>query len=194
MEVPMKRILVLLIFLIIVVCGSGIVGIVLYRSMTEKYKSEHLLSVDKIEKMGKLELVKVNIKDVLEQTSERPFYLPNAKAVLIIAGEVIAGIDLEKVQKDDIADSGTQITITLPKPEILMSKVNHEKSKIYNIEWGGFSTANLVDEAYKTAEMTIIEEARKTGFEEMCKNNAKALLTPIFREISGKEINILFRN
>jgi hypothetical protein len=40
----------------------------------------------------------------------------------------------------------------------------------------------------------FIEEARKTGYEETCKNNAKALLTPIFREISGKEINILFRN
>jgi hypothetical protein len=190
----MKRIIVLLILFIIVVCGSGIVGIILYRSMTEKYQSEHLLSVDKIEKMGKLELVKVNIKDVLEQTNERPFYLPNAKAVLIIAGEVIAGIDLEKVQKEDIADSGTLVTITLPKPEILMSKVNHEKSKIYNIEWGGFSTANLVDEAYKTAETKIIEEARNTGYEEMCKNNAKALLTPIFREISGKEITILFKN
>jgi hypothetical protein len=190
----MKRIVILLILLIIVVCGSGIVGIVLYRNMTEKYKSEHLLSVDKIEKMGKLELVKVNIKDVLEQTSERPFYLPNAKAVLIIAGEVVAGIDLEKVQKDDITDSGTQLTITLPKPEILMSKVNHEKSKIYNIEWGGFSTANLVDKAYKTAEISIIEEAKKTGFEETCKNNARALLTPIFKEISGKEITILFKN
>jgi len=194
MEGSMKRIIVLLILLIVVVCGSGIVGIVLYRSLTEKYRSEHELSVDKIEKMGKLELVKVNIKDILEQTGERPFYLPNAKAVLIIAGEVIAGIDLEKVQKDDIADSGTQITITLPKPEILMSKVNHEKSKIYNIEWGGFSTANLVDEAYKAAEKKIIEEAEKTGFEETCKNNAKTLLTPIFREISGKEIDILFKN
>jgi len=190
----MKRILVLLVLLIIVVCGSGIVGIILYRSMSEKYKSEHLLSVDKIEKMGKLELVKVNIKDVLEQTSERPFYLPNAKAVLIIAGEVIAGVDLEKVQRDDIVDSDDQVTITLPKPEILLSKVNHEKSKIYDVEWGGFSTANLVDEAYKNAELAIIEEAGKTGYEETCRNNARALLTPIFRELSGKEVLITFKN
>jgi len=51
---------------------------------------------------------------------------------------VIAGIDLEKVQKDDIADSGTQITITLPKPEILMSKVNHEKSKYIMLNGGDF--------------------------------------------------------
>jgi hypothetical protein len=194
MEVLMKRIAALLILFIIVVCISGIVGIMLYRNMTEKNKTEHMLSVDIIEKMGKLELVKVNIKDVLEQTSERPFFLPNAKAVLIIAGEVFAGIDFEKVKKEDIVDSGNDITVTLPKPEILMSKVNHEKSKIYNVEWGGFSTANLVDEAYKNAELAIIEEAAKTGYEETCRNNAKALLTPIFRELSGKEITIQFKN
>lgn len=190
----MKRIMVLLILLIIVVCGSGFIGIVLYRNMTEKYKTEHMLSVDKIEKMGKLELVKVNIKDVLEQTSERPFYLPNAKAVLIVAGEVFAGINLEKVTQEDIVDQGNEITITLPKPEILLSKVNHEKSKVYNVEWGGFSTATLVDEAYKNAELSIIEEATRTGYEETCRNNAKSLLTPIFRELSGKEVNILFKN
>jgi hypothetical protein len=194
MEVFMKRIVALLILFIVVACGSGMVGIMLYRNMTEKNKTEHMLSIDKIEKMGKLELVKVNIKDVLEQTSERPFYLPNAKAVLIVAGEVFAGIDFEKVKKEDIVDAGNDVTVTLPKPEILMSKVNHEKSRIYNVEWGGFSTANLVDEAYKNAELAIIEEAAKTGYEETCRNNAKALLTPLFRELSGKEVIIQFKN
>jgi nucleoside-triphosphatase THEP1 len=175
-------------------CGSGFIGILIYKKLTGVSKSEHLLSVEKIENLGKMELVKVNIKDVVEQTKERPLFLPNAKAILIIAGEVFAGIDFEKVKREDIVDSGTQVIVTLPKPEILLSKVNHEKSKVYNINWGGFSTAELVDEAYKNAELIIIEEAGKTGYEETCKNNAKALLTPMFRELSGKEVEILFKD
>ena len=189
----MTRIIIFSIIFIIVVCGSAVVGILIYKSTTEQSKSQHMLTVEKIEKMGKLELVRINIKDVIEQKRERAFYLPDAKAVLIISGEVFAGIDLEKVKKEDVVDSGTQVTITLPKPEIILSKVNHEKSKVYNVEWGGFSTANLVDEAYKNAELKIIEEAASTGYEETCKNNAKALLLPIFRELSGKEIEILFK-
>jgi len=193
-EVIMNRTILTIILLIVVVCGSGIAGIFIYKGMTEKSKTEHHLSVDKIEKMGKLELVKINIKDVLEQTAERPFFLPNAKAVLIVAGEVFAGIDLEKVKKEDIVESGTKVSITLPKPEILMSKINHEKSKIYNVQWGGFSTAHLIDEGYKNAELAIIDEAKSIGYENTCQNNAKLLLMPIFRELSGKEVEILFKN
>lgn len=188
----MNRTIIIIILLIVVVCGSGIAGIFIYKGFTEKSKSEHQLSVEKIESMGKLELVKINIKDVLEQTKERPLLLPNAKTVLIIAGEVFAGIDLEKVKKEDIDESGDKITVRLPKPEIFMSKVNHEKSKVYNVEWGGFSSAELVDEAYKNAELAIIENAKTTGYEITCQNNAKLLLMPLFRELSGKEVEIFF--
>jgi nucleoside-triphosphatase THEP1 len=190
----MKRTIFLLVLFIVLMCGSGFIGIIIYKKLTDASKSEHLLSVEKIENLGKMELVKVNIKDVVEQTKERPLFLPNAKAILIIAGEVFAGIDFEKVKREDIVDSGTQVTVTLPKPEILLSKVNHEKSKVYNVNWGGFSTAELVDEAYKNAELIIIEEAGKTGYEETCKNNARALLTPMFRELSGKDVEIHFKD
>jgi hypothetical protein len=189
----MTRIIIISVIFIIVVCGSATVGILIYKGTEEQPKSQHLLTVDKIEKMGRLELVKINIKDVIEQRLERAFYLPDANAVLIIAGEVFAGIDLEKVKKEDIVDSEAKVTVTLPKPEIILSKVNHEKSKVYKVEWGGFSTEKLVDEAYKNAELKIIEEAANTGYEESCRNNAKALLLPIFRELSGKEIEILFK-
>ena len=190
----MKRTIFLLVLFIVLMCGSGFIGIIIYKKLTGASKSEHLLSVEKIENLGKMELVKVNIKDVVEQTKERPLFLPNAKAILIIAGEVFAGIDFEKGKREDIVDSGTQVTVTLPKPEILLSKVNHEKSKVYNVNWGGFSTAELVDEAYKNAELIVIEEAGKTGYEETCKNNARALLTPMFRELSGKDVEILFKD
>jgi hypothetical protein len=190
----MNRTILLLVLFIAVVCCSGVVGIIIYKSFTEKSKSEHQLSVEKIERMGKLELVRINIKDVLEQTKERPLFLPNAKAVLIVTGEAYAGIDLEKVKKEDIVESDKEVIITLPKPEILMSKINHEKSRVYNVKWGMFSTADLVDEAYRNAELAVQEEALKTGYEETCKNNARMLLLPIFRELSGKQIDIRFKS
>ncbi|HTY36029.1 MAG TPA: DUF4230 domain-containing protein, partial [Bacteroidota bacterium] len=82
----------------------------------------------------------------------------------------------------------------LPAPEILMSRVDHGQSKVYDVTWGGFSTAELVDAAYKNAELSIIDEAAKTGYDETCRKNACALLTPIFQQISGKEVSITFKS
>jgi hypothetical protein len=190
----MNRTLLRLLIFIVVVGGSGAVGILIYKDITDRSKSEHRLSVEKIERLGKLELVRISVKDVLEQTKKRLPYLPNAKALLIVVGEVSAGIDLEKVKKEDFLDSETQVTIKLPKPEILMSKINHEKSKIYDVTWGLWWKDQLVDEAYKDAEKAIIDVAEGSGYEETCKKNAVALLTPLFGELAGKKIVIEFKD
>ena len=122
----MIRAIIILALCIALIAGGGIAGIFIYRGVSATARTEHRLSVEKIESLGKMELVKMNINDVVEQTSERPFCLPNAKAVLIIADEAYAGIDFQKGTAQDVADAGSKITVTLPKPEILLSKVNHE--------------------------------------------------------------------
>jgi hypothetical protein len=179
-------------FLGILLLG-GVGGALLYKGFTASSTSDHGLTVEKIENMGKLQLMKMNMKDVLEQTKERPLFLPNAKAVLIVVGEVYAGIDFQKVQKSDIVSSDQLVTISLPAPEILLAKVNHEQSRVYDVRWGILSTARLVDEAYKSAELAIRDEAAKMGFEETCRTNAVTLLTPMFRAMAGKEVRITFK-
>lgn len=168
-------------------------GAVFYLQSSGKLTSSHLISVEKIEKMGKLELVKFKIKDVLQETKERPLFLPTAKALLVISAEVVAGIDMEKITKDDIVVSGNKVTITLPKPELLSVKINHQESKVYDVKWGGFSEVQLIDEAYKNAEKKITDDAVTMGYEEMCKQNARVLLAPMFSEMSGKEVEIQFK-
>jgi hypothetical protein len=179
-------------FLGILLLG-GIGGALVYKGFTASSTSEHGLTVERIEKIGKLQLMKFSIKDVLEQTKERPLFLPNAKAVLIVMGEVYAGIDLQKVQQSDIVVTEKSVSVVLPKPEILLAKVNHEQSRVYDVRWGILSTARLVDEVYKRAEQAILEEAARTGFDETCRANAITLLAPMFREMAGKDVQISFR-
>lgn len=169
-------------------------GLVFYITTGGKFASEHLISVEKVEKLGKLELVKFKIKDVLQETKERPLFLPTAKALLVISADVVAGIDMEKITKDDIVVTKDKVTITLPKPELLSVKINHQESKVYDVKWGGFSEVQIVEEAYKNAEKKITDDAVTMGYENMCKQNAKALLTPLFSEMSGKEVEIVFKN
>ncbi len=191
----MTKIYLRLLTYLVVILGSGVAGIYLYKSITDKpiIKSEHQLTVEKIEKMGKLELVRITIKDVQEQTIPRPMPLPDAKALLIVVGEVSAGIDLKKVTMADIVDSETQITVTLPKPQMLMARIDHSKSKIYDVKGGLWNTVELLDDAYKAAEVKIRQAAAETGYVEICKKNARELLTPLFGELARKKIVIEFK-
>ena len=54
--------------------------------------------VQKITSMGKLELVKYTMKDVIEQKEIHPI-LPDSKVLFLAVGQVTACIDLTKVKK-----------------------------------------------------------------------------------------------
>lgn len=181
--------------ILILACAIAGVGIYGYVRFNEPSKPTHRLSLEKIERMGKLELVRITIKDVLQQTKERPFGLPDAKALLVVVGQASIGIDLQKMTKDDFSYTDAQITVRLPKPETMMAKVDHKESKVYDVQWGFTEATALQEEAWKSAEEAIRLVAADGRYYELCKTNALLLLTPIFQELAGeKKVVITFRN
>lgn len=149
--------------------------------------SNHDIVLEKIEKMGKLQLVKYKFRDVLEQKIEYDWW-PDSKAILIVSGEATGCLDLEKIKSEDIVEQGDSIYIRLPEPEICDSKVNHEETRVYDTQSYSFDEAKLIDRAYKAAEQQIAETARKSNILEQAKNNGELVLRPIFEQISRKKV------
>src|SRR5271165_4631824 len=88
--------------------------------------------VQKITSMGKLELVKYEMKDIIDQREVHPI-LPDSRVLFLAVGEVTACIDLTKVKKSDITQGKDTVIVFLPQPEICYTKLDHEKSKVYDI-------------------------------------------------------------
>jgi hypothetical protein len=84
--------------------------------------------VSRIVSMGKLELVKYAMKDVVEK-KELHTILPDARVLFVAVGEVTACIDLTKVKKDDIRQFKDSVVVALPRPEICYVKLDHQKSR-----------------------------------------------------------------
>lgn len=171
-----------------------------FTTQTEIKKEEnfHQMLVDKIESMGKLEVVKYSFKDVLEHKrygTVWKFRSYSSKTLLIIGGEAVACIDLTKLSVSDIDTTGGQLKIKLPKPEICYVKVDHSKSKVYNTEMSIFDDAEsqLVDEAYREAESHIQSEVAKTDILALAQTNTVKLLTPLLSTISNKPVRIEFK-
>lgn len=158
---------------------------------TDRQSSTHTVVLEEITSMGKLELVKYNFKDVVEQEITRQWF-PNPKAVLIVQGEAIACIDLTLLHPTDIQAAGDTLVVRLPEPELCVFKIDHSRSKVYNTEYAFLDESRLIEQAYRQAEIKIRESALETGILDQAKDNAQKVLTPILAKSSGKAVVVRF--
>ena len=157
----------------------------------DKTETTHALVLQEITAMGKLELVKYNFKDVVEQQITK-MWLPNAKAIVIVQGEAIGCVDLTKVEIADIAIEAETLVVNMPEPELCVFKIDHSKSRVYNTEYAFNEEAKLVQEAYKQAEKQIQRSALDMGILEQTQINARKVLTPVLEKASGKKVVLKF--
>lgn len=151
--------------------------------------------VEKITSMGKLELVKYSMKDVIEQKEVRSI-LPDKRILFVAVGEVTGCIDLSKVQKKDIVPAGKDsVTVFLPQPQICYVKLDHQKSQVYDVSgtWFPTDTKDMVEGIYKVAEQRLLKNASDMQLLQKTKQNALLIFKPLLENISGKKVGVTFR-
>ena len=150
--------------------------------------------IEKITNMGKLELVKYSMKDVIEKKVTRTL-LPDKRILFVATGEVVGCIDLTKVQQQDIVSSTDSVTVFLPNPEICYSKLDHQRSKVYELSgvWSPTDRQEMIEDIYKLAEQRILQNAKEMNVLGKTKENAQTIFKPILENISGKKVGIQFR-
>jgi len=150
--------------------------------------------VQKISSMGKLELVKYEMKDIIDQR-EVHLILPDSRVLFLAVGEVTACIDLTKVNKSDITQKGDSVIVFLPRPEICYAKLDHEKSKVYDIRGVMFEDGakDMVEDVYKLAEKRILDNANQMNVLGLARQNAQLIFKPLLESISGKTVILNFR-
>lgn len=173
-----------------------IFAIVLYLIVRPGEKSHsiatHNLILQQVEELGKLELVRYNIQDIVEYRKMRE-WLPNSKTILMVSGEVVSCVDLTLLTQDDITVIGDSVNILLPMPEICHVKIDHTRSRVYDVQFGLWDTPKLVDEAYRAAEESIYKQALDMGVAPQSRDSAVKLLTPILQALGYKKVSIYFQ-
>ncbi|MEQ8414753.1 MAG: DUF4230 domain-containing protein [Imperialibacter sp.] len=166
----------------------------------------HQVLLKEIEALGKLELVKYRMQDVVEIERLSKRYLDlgifriqdggDSKAVLIAAGEAVACIDLLKVTTSDIIDGDT-LVIQLPKPELCYHKIDHSKSRFYDLKRGiGLEDKEFnqfIDTAYAQAEAQMMKSALDGGILEEAEEMAYKILLPILNKVASRPVIIYFK-
>lgn len=185
----MKKLLIILVILLILGLGVWIAYLRMEKQPT--VESRHQILVESIEAMGKLELVKYRLSDVVEHKNISTF-LPNASVLLIIKADAVGCVDLTKIAPEHIMVQDDSVSIRLPQPEICYVKIDHASSRVYDTKMAFFREAKLVDEAFKSAEDQITREVKKSDILQQTRANALNVLRPLLEGLGFSKIKLTF--
>ncbi len=187
--------------LVVLLLGFGVYYIIIREDAKELLKPKEIITetnfktvLEEIEGLGKLELVKYNFKDVVEHKQKHGYSsVLDSKVLLIVAGEAVGCMDLTRIKNEDITEVGDSVYVHLPAPELCYSKIDLQKSKVYDSESLPFmQDDNLVGEAYAKAEKQIEKAALESGILVQTQTMAKTMLKPILENLTKKVIFLTF--
>lgn len=157
-------------------------------------KVSHIIVVEKIVDLGKMELVNYQFHDNLKHSLEIDWW-PDPEILISVYGEAVGCVDFRGIDSTALTFVGDSVLIIrLPEPEVCQVKVDHQKSMVQNTSFTSISPdkRNLVDEAYKMAEKEILKAALESGILENTKNKANDNLRPSLEAISQRKIIFQF--
>ena len=150
-----------------------------------------------VRSLSRLETASYSVEKIITaETGQGPFaFLFGDRLILVARGQVIAGVDLEKMEDGDIiVTADGRVHVTLPPAEILVVKLDNQKSYIYDRDTGpvGMNPA-LETEARVAAEDEILQAALEDGILDMAQQNAETyvlrlLLSLDFSDVTFAEV------
>lgn len=115
------------------------------------------------------------------------------RLLFIAHGTVIAGVDLSKIDLDQVVEKDNRIILDLPEPEVFIASLDNQQSYIYDRETGIFSRGNpeLETEVRRAAEAEIEKAALKDGILELASQNAVTYLTNFLTGLGYNHVTVV---
>jgi hypothetical protein len=154
--------------------------------------------IDRVRALSRLETVHYQVEKVVtgESTGPLPEMFTGDKILLVAHGEVIAGVDLGKLQEGDVRVVSETVTIRMPAAEILSHKLDNEKTYVYDRQTGFFSDPdpNLETEIRRAAEAKILEAAGEAGILDQAATNAEQVLRTLVQGLGYEQVRFETRS
>ena len=151
--------------------------------------------IRQVRALQRLETVSYSMDKIISGERENPVlpaFLAGDKLLLVVHGEVIAGVDLSKLQPGDVIVSGRSVSIHLPHAEVFTTRLDSAKTRVYSRETGLFSTPdpNLESEVRQEAERQLQAAALEDGILKTAAQNANQTLTTLLSGLGFETVHI----
>lgn len=142
--------------------------------------------------LSRLETIQYTVEKVITaETNQGPFgFLFGDRLIFVAHGIVLAGIDMEKLQPEDLYLKGQVLYVRLPAPEVFLTTLDNNKSYVYHRDTGALThgSPDLETNARQAAETEIEKAALEDGILKMARQNAESYLERFLRSLGYPEV------
>jgi hypothetical protein len=145
-----------------------------------------------VRSLARLETIQYTIEKVITaESGQGPLgILFGDKLIFVAHGQVIAGVDMSKLDTRDLEVKDGVLYVTLPEPEIFVVDLDNDKSYVYDRETGYLTKGQLTLEtdARRAAEREIEKAADEDGVLDLARQNAESYLSRLFRDLGYLDV------
>jgi len=91
--------------------------------------------VDRIQRLQRLETVVYTMDKLVTGAKENPVlpdFLEGDRLLMMVHGEVVAGIDFSNLKPGDVRVEGKQVQLHLPAAEVFSARIDSAKTRVYS--------------------------------------------------------------
>jgi hypothetical protein len=174
--------------------GMGFLQLIgLFRGGTTVINVNQPTVVRQIQQLQRLETVSYTMDKIISgerNNAYLPKFLAGDRLLLVVHGDVIAGVDLGKVQPADVSVRGRTISLRIPAAEIFATRIDNTRTRVYSRDTGLFSTAdpNLESEVREEAERQLQQAALQDGVLKTADQNARTTLSRMLTGLGFEQV------
>jgi hypothetical protein len=151
--------------------------------------------VRQIQQLQRLETVSYTMDKIISGEHDNaylPKFLAGDRLLLVVHGEVVAGINLAGVQPGDVLIQGHKISIHLPAAEVFSTRIDNARTRVYSRDTGLFSSPdpNLESEVREEAERQLRQAALQDGILKTAADNARSTISGMLKGFGFHEVDI----
>jgi len=149
--------------------------------------------VHQIQQLQRLETVSYTMDKIISgehANAYLPKFLAGDRLLLVVHGEVVAGINLAGLRAGDVLIQGQKVSIHLPAVEVFHTRIDNARTKVYSRDTGLFSSPdpNLESEVREEAERQLQQAALQDGILKIAADNARNTVSGMLKGFGFREV------
>lgn len=149
--------------------------------------------VNKIQQLQRLETVVYTMDKVVSGEKESailPDFLAGDKLLMVVHGEVVAGVDFSGLKSGDVSVSGKNVNLRLPPAQVFLTRLDNTRTRVYSRQTGLLVPVdpNLETQVRQEAERQLQQAALADGVLKTAQQNARTTLTSLLQGLGFSRV------